>query len=180
MVEPLPGTSASPSFERPSTQSAAGFRHSLLPPGTQSATEVSENNSLLNISYPRMSDILNLVRCEECGRKSTWKVTPVYFDCTINISCDKCEKILLHSPPKKCKDSEYTEGNVMHVYHSLCEGYGRAGLTRLSAAMGTKEMTTYSFNNCSQFPYSEMNKFYEEQQLMTKRCVEKVYENDEH
>lgn len=83
--ESLPGTSASPAFPRPTTQSAATFRHSLLPPEYREAPEVSENGGLFSISLLRLSAVLNLVSCDECGIKGTWKVIPSYFDCTIEV-----------------------------------------------------------------------------------------------
>lgn len=69
------------------------------------------------------------------GNQVTSKVTSNYFDCVINLRCEECENIVHHSEPTKCKNSDLTEGNVAHVYHSLLEGYGRAGLSRLTAAL---------------------------------------------
>ena len=82
-----------------------------------------------------------------------------------------------HSEPKKCKNSDLTEGNVVHVYHSLSEGYERAGLSRLSAAMGAKELTTYTFTRHAKYIYKEMETYYKEQESVTKECVERAYEN---
>lgn len=67
----------------------------------------------------------------------------------------------------------------MHVFHSLSEEYGQAGLSRMSALMGCKEMTTYTFNRHAQFIYQEMNGFYKEQESMDQQCVEKLYEKEE-
>ena len=109
----------------PPTQSAASFRHSLLPQD-QRIEEVTVNSGMYTISHQRLSDLLNLVSCGECGTKSTFNIFPSYFDCTLNIKCDNCQSILLCSEPEKCKNSKYSQGNVIHVYHSLCEGYGKA------------------------------------------------------
>lgn len=127
------------------TESAANFRHSLLPPEHQYVEEVSENSGMYNISHQRLTELLNLVSCDECGTKSTWKITPSYFDCTVHVRCDSCHSNLLYSEPEKCKNSDLSKGNVLHVYHSLCEGYGRLGLSRCSPGMGTKEMSANTF-----------------------------------
>lgn len=66
----------------------------------------------------------------------------------------------------------------MHVYHSLFEGYGRLGLSRLSAGMGTKEMSANTYAKCANYLYDEMEVFYNEQQLVAKTYVKKLYEKE--
>lgn len=172
---PSTSTNTSP-FQAPCNISAASYRHSLLPPEYQKVQDVRDNSAMYTISHQRLAAVLNMIACTECGEKSTWKLTPNYFDCAINIRCDNCENILLHSEPEKCKNGGYSQGNVIHVYHSLCEGYGRAGLSRLSAGMGTKEMSAATYTNCANYLYSEMNEFYNEHQLLTRTCIENEYE----
>lgn len=104
--------------------------------------------------------------------------TTKYFSGTVSIRCEKCEVIVHHSEPRKCKDSSNSEGNIMHVYHSLCEGYGRAELSRLSAAMGANEISTSTFSKIADFIYREMYSFYDEQQCVTKSCVQKLNETE--
>lgn len=59
----------------------------------------------------------------------------------------------------------------MHVYHSLCEGYGMAGLSRFSAGMGTKEMSTYTFSKYAKYIYNGMDEYYNEKQLLAKTSL---------
>lgn len=108
------------------------------------ANQMSDNSAMVVISLQRLQALLSLVKCV-CGNQVTSKVTREYFDCTINLHCEQCKEIMHHSEPKKCKNSDLTEGNVVHVYHSVSEGYGHAGLSRLSAAMGVQELTNYPF-----------------------------------
>ena len=173
-----PPPPSSTSFLQPPTQSAATFRHNLIPQQYREVQEVSTNSAMYNISHQRLSELLNLVSCGECGTKSTWEITPSYFDCTINVRCDSCESIVHHSQPEKCKNTSQTKGNVMHVYHSLCEGYGMAGLSRFSAGMGTKEMSAYTFSKYAEYIYNGMDQYYDEQNEMVRTCIEKLYEKE--
>ncbi|MPC23964.1 hypothetical protein E2C01_017033 [Portunus trituberculatus] len=52
---------AAPRFHPAPTQSAASFRHSLLPPEYANIQEVSENSGMYNISHQRLSELLNLL-----------------------------------------------------------------------------------------------------------------------
>lgn len=179
--EPLPGhstshesasTSAPPSTPPSATHvSAAGFRHSLLPEDLRDTSEV-ESTPFICMSLTRLQAILDLVACPDCGSKLVNKSTMKYFDCTVNIKCEECAKIVHHSETNTCKNSKFGEGNVMFVYHSIVEGYGRAGLSRLSAAMGTKEMSTTTYIDREHYMYNKMNKYYDEHQYITKRCVD--------
>lgn len=67
-------------------------------------------------------------------------------------------------------------GNVIHVYHAVSEGYGRAGLSRLSAAMGTQEMSSFTFTKHANFINDKMDKFYNEHESLAHKCIENVYE----
>lgn len=116
--------------------------------------------------------------CVECDTQSTWKITLAYFDCTISARCDSCQSILFYSEPGKCKNTHLSKGNVMHVYHSLSEGYGRLGMSRLLAGMGTKEMSANTYAKCTEYLYSEMEEYYNELQRVAKTCVEKIYEKE--
>lgn len=181
-VEPLPApppaTADPPPFPPPSTPhvSAASFRHSLLPDELRETSTVSDNSALLTISLERLQAVLDLVNCVECGNKCVTKITTQYFDCTFSLRCEDCSVIIHHSQPKKCQDNNFSEGNIMFVYHSLSEGYGRAGLSRLSTAMGSKEMSSATFMQKAEFIYSEMNSFYDEHTRVVKDCVERLYE----
>ena len=55
--EPLPA-SASTSFPEPPTQSAASFRHSLIPEQYREVQEVSESSATYNISHQRLSELM--------------------------------------------------------------------------------------------------------------------------
>lgn len=65
------------------------------------------------------------------------------------------------------------------MFITLSEGYGSAGLSRLSAAMGASEMTSRAFTRHSQYLYKEMETCYEEHESVTKACVQKAYENED-
>ena len=80
---------------------------------------------MIMISLARLQTLLILVKCE-CGNKVTPNLKSEYFDCTGSLRCEKCNQIVHLSEPRKCKNTDLTEGNVIHVYHSLSEGYGRA------------------------------------------------------
>lgn len=93
------------------------------------------------------------------------KISADYFDCNVNLRCDECEKVVWYPEPRKCQRNNKTEGNIIHVFHYLSEGYGQAGQSRLSALMGCKKIpTTYTFNCHAQFIYQQMNGFYKEQE----------------
>lgn len=74
--------------------------------------------------------------------------------------------------------SQGNVGNVIHVYHYLA-GHGRVGLLDLSAAMGARELTTYTFNLHAQYLYKEMDTFYREQEGVMKECIDGAYEKQE-
>lgn len=166
-----------PSPPRVTNVSSAAFRHSLLQQKRESPN-VSEDNIMIVMSLQRLKSILKLIKCD-CGTILSTKITTNYFDCSVNLRCDECEKVVCYSEPRKCQRSNITEGNIVHVFHSLSEGYGQAGLSRISALMGCKEMTTFTFNRHAQFLYEEMNGFYKEQESVAQECVEKLYENEE-
>lgn len=183
-VEPLAAphsaTADPPRFPPPSTPhvSAASFRHSLLPDELRETITVSDNSALLTISLERLQAVLDLVNCVECGKKCVTKITTHYFDCTFSLRCEDCSVIIHHSEPKKCQDNNFSEGNITFVYHSLSEGYGRAGMSRLCTAMGSKEMSSATFMQKAEFIYSEMNSFYDEHTRVVKNCVERLYEKE--
>lgn len=70
-----PSTDPSP-FHESCTQSAASYRHSLLPPEYQTVQDVRDNSAMYTISHQRLAAVLNMIACTECGEKSTWKLTP--------------------------------------------------------------------------------------------------------
>ena len=111
--------------------SAASYRHSLLPQDEETY-EKSDDSALLVISLLRLQALISLVRCD-CGKEVTSDIITEYFDCTIHLTCDQCNKVVHHCEAKKCQNSDLTQGNVVHVYYSVSEGYGRAGLSRLTA-----------------------------------------------
>lgn len=184
-AEPLPGSSqVSPSAsDSPSSPpsnihvSAASYRHSLLPDELRETSSVN-STAFICMSLKRLEAILKFVSCPDCGKKLQNNITMQYFDCTVTMRCDECAKLVHHSEPNRCKNGDFGKGNIMYVYHSLCEGYGRAGLSRLSAAMGTKEMSTTTYTERADYVYKQMNSYYDEQQLVTKRCVENIYQKD--
>lgn len=158
--------------------SSAAFRHSLLQQEKRESISISKDSTMVVFSLRRLQSLLNLIKCEY-GTSVTTEITTDYFDCHVNLRCDECKKVVHYSEPKKCQRSDLTEGNIAHVFHSLSEGYGRAGLSRLSAAVGCQEMTNYTFNRHAQFIYQEMNGFYKEQESVAQQCVEKLYEKEE-
>lgn len=101
----------------------------------------------------------------------------MYFDCSITVKCDDCDILVHQSEPKQCKNV-LSEGNVALVYHSLSEGYGRAGISRLSAAMGTKEMSTRTFIQTANFIYNKMSAFFDDKKSVMRGCVEKLYQKN--
>ena len=116
----------------------------------------------------------------ECGNEVICKVTSMYFDCTIDLRCEQCEEIFIvhHSEPGKCKNSDLTEGNVLHVYHSVSEGYGRARLSRLSSAMGSKEMTTYAFTRHANYSSLLTRERMDKQKVAPKKAKRKSRRGD--
>lgn len=176
------GASASPpdfSVPHTSQETAASYRHSLLqeeePETFQRSDSDRSDSGMTIISLLRLKTLLSLIKCE-CGNQVSSKVTTNYFDCVVSLTCEECETLVHHSEPDKCKNSDLTDGNVTHVYHSLSEGYGRAGLSRLTAALGVAELTTYAFTRHVNYIYREMDTYYKQQESVTKQCVDKAYE----
>lgn len=103
--------------------SSAEYRHSLLPQEVRETHEVSDDGVVILISVARLKALTNLVRCD-CGNKVTSNVSCDYFDCTVDLKCDECKQTVYHSKPRKCKNSDLTEGNVLHVKPSLLASRG--------------------------------------------------------
>lgn len=60
------------------------------------------------------------------------------------------------------------------MFHSLSNGYGRAGLSRLSALFGTKEMSQKIFMQYAETFYGAMERYYDEQQTIVRDTVKEV------
>lgn len=67
-----------------------------------------------------------------------------------------------------------SEGNALLVFHSLSNGYGKAGLSRLSAVFGTHDMMQSVFINYASILYNSMRFFYEAQQTIVRKTVSEV------
>ncbi len=80
-----------------------------------------------------------------CGEEAQSEIKQQYFDCSVTVRCSACDSVLCDSKPRKANIGNLSEANSVMVFHSISNGYGRAGLSRLSALFGTKEMTQSVF-----------------------------------
>lgn len=168
---PAAGGLSGPDFSLPHGNHVLSASYSLLPEEEREAYQTSGDSVMVVISLLRLRTLLSPVRSEYGNQ-----VTNEYFDCTINLRYQQRTEIVHNSVPKNCKNSDLPEGNV-HVYYFLSEGYGCADLSRLSAAMGVKELTPYTFARHAKYLYKEMDTYCKEQESATKECTERAYEN---
>lgn len=82
--------------------------------------------------------------------------------------------MMCHNEPRKSEPGNISERNALLVYHSLSNGYGKAGLSRLSALFGIHDMTQSVFMNHADILYKAMTDFYEVQQTIERETVSEV------
>lgn len=154
---------------------AASYRDRLLSGKVTAGGDVSEDNALLVISVGRLKELLGTSSCDICGETAQSEIRRNYFDCEIEVKCKNCDLLLCESKPRKAKMGKLTEVNSLLVYHSVSNGYGRAGLSRLSSLFGTSEMSQNVFIRYANTLYSAMGDYYETQQKIVHETVREVH-----
>lgn len=155
-------------------ETPAAHRLRLLADKLSGEEEVSDDNSLVVISVGRLKELL-LRNCDSCGEQTQTEIKRKYFDCEVKVRCTTCDLVLCDSKPRKAKIGNFTEANSVLVFHSISNGYGRAGLSRLSALFGTTDMQQTAFMNCARAFYRAMDNFYKEQQNIVLETVREVH-----
>lgn len=171
-AEPLP-TPTSPAYDV-QVSTPAIEREKLLAGKLVDEGDVDDDNALVIISIRRLKELLRGNTCDVCGERTNTSIEKKYFDCVVKVTCSNCEVLLCRSEARKTKGANFTEGNAILLYHSLSDGYGKAGLSRLSALFGTHDMPQAVFMNHAKYLYSAMTGYYEKQQAIVHDTVKEV------
>lgn len=154
----------------------AAHRLRLLSDKLSGEEEVSDDNALLVMSVGRLKELLMRNNyCDSCAEQAQTDIKRKYFDCEVKVKCTTCDLVLCDSKPRKAKIGDFTEANSVLVFHSISNGYERAGLSRLSALFGTTDMPQSVFMNYASAFYCAMDNFYKEQQNIVLETVREVH-----
>lgn len=174
--EPCTSLTTTDSFTpSPAPLSAAAYRDKLLS-GTLSGDEgVSDDNALVVISVGRLKELLSGNSCDVCGEQAQSDIKKKHFDWEVTVRCSTCDIVLCDSKPRTANIGNFSEANSVLLFHGINNGYGRAGLSRLLALFGTKDMPQSVFMNYASAFYCAMNNFYNEQQNIVLETVRKFH-----
>ena len=158
-----------------SEETAAAHRLKLLTGKLSPQEDVSDDNALVVISVGRLKELLSGNSCDVCGEQSQTDIKRKYFDCEVKVKCTTCDLVLCDSKPRTAEIGNFPEANSVLVFHSISNGYGRAGLSKLSALFGTTDMPQSVFMNYANALYCAMDDFYKEQQNIVLETVREVH-----
>ena len=164
-------TTARVGEEREIQETAAAHRLRLLSGKLGDDEGGSDDNALVVISVGRLRELLSRKTCDICGEQAQTDIKRKYFDCEGKVKCVACDLVLCDSKPRKADIGNFPEANSVLVFHSITNGYGRAGLSRLAAVFGTVDMPQSVFMNYANAFYCAMNNFYKEQQNIVLETV---------
>lgn len=133
---------------------------------------LSDDNALVVISVGRLKALLSGNSCDVCGEQAETDIKRKYFDCEVKVTCTTCDLVLCDSKPRKANIGNFSEVNSVLVFHSISNGYGRAGLAKL---FGTSDMPQSVFMNYANAFYCAMDNFYKEQQNVVLDTVREVH-----
>lgn len=69
---------------------AAEYKNQLLSGKLSDNEDVNDNNAIILISTGRLKELLREEKYDTCGEQAQTSIINKYFNCTMNVRCNKC------------------------------------------------------------------------------------------